>query len=55
MDDALQYGLAVLEADRALGRLITLAEQAFGVGNFSMIVTADHGGHGDEPWQRRPA
>ena len=44
MDDA-QYGLAVLEADRALGRLITLAEQAFGNGNFSMIVTADHGGH----------
>jgi arylsulfatase A-like enzyme len=40
-----QYGLAVLEADRALGRLITHAEQAFGKGNFSVIVTADHGGH----------
>jgi phosphopentomutase len=39
------YGRAVLEADRALNRLITLAGQAFGNGNFSVIVTADHGGH----------
>jgi arylsulfatase A-like enzyme len=40
-----EYGEAVLEADRSLGRLITHAEQAFGRGNFSVIVTADHGGH----------
>ncbi len=40
-----EYGRAVLEADRALSRLTTLAEQAFGDGNFSVIVTADHGGH----------
>jgi predicted AlkP superfamily pyrophosphatase or phosphodiesterase len=40
-----EYGRAVLEADRALNRLITLAGQAFGNGNFSVIVTADHGGH----------
>ena len=39
------YGQAVLEADRALGQLLTRAEQAFGQGNFSVIVTADHGGH----------
>jgi len=39
------YGQAVLEADRALGRLMALAEQTFGNGNFSVIVTADHGGH----------
>ncbi len=40
-----EYGQAVREADRALGRLITRAGQAFGNGNFSVIVTADHGGH----------
>jgi predicted AlkP superfamily pyrophosphatase or phosphodiesterase len=39
------YGMAVREADRALGQLLTVAEQAFGNGNFSVIVTADHGGH----------
>ena len=39
------YGRAVLAADRALNRLTTLAGQALGVGNFSLIVTADHGGH----------
>ena len=40
-----EYGRAVLEADRAVNHLVTLADRAFGVGNFSMIVTADHGGH----------
>ena len=39
------YGRGVIEADRAVNRLITLAGQAFGAGNFSLIVTADHGGH----------
>ena len=39
------YGRAVLSADRAVGQLITLADKAFGTGNFSLIVTADHGGH----------
>lgn len=40
------YGRAVLAADRALGRLIGASERAYGPGNFSLIVTADHGGHG---------
>jgi arylsulfatase A-like enzyme len=40
------YGRAVLEADRALGRLLAMAENTFGAGRFSVIVTADHGGHG---------
>lgn len=40
------YGRAVLEADRAVSRLITLADRAYGSGQFSLIVTADHGGHG---------
>lgn len=40
------YGRAVLAADRALSRLIDLANRAYGDGRFSLIVTADHGGHG---------
>ena len=39
------YGRAVLDADLAVERLVTLAGHAFGEGNFSVIVTADHGGH----------
>ncbi len=42
-----EYGRAVLAADAALNRLIGLADQAYGRGNFSLIVTADHGGHGN--------
>ena len=41
-----EYGRGVLAADRALARLIALGEQAYGTGRFSLIVTADHGGHG---------
>ena len=44
MTDA--YGRAVLTADSAINRLVGLAERAYGAGNFSIIVTADHGGHG---------
>ena len=40
-----EYGRAVLAADRSLNDLIALAETAFGKGQFSVIVTADHGGH----------
>jgi arylsulfatase A-like enzyme len=40
------YGRAVLAADKAVNRLIALAGKAYGPGNFSLIVTADHGGHG---------
>jgi phosphopentomutase len=40
------YGRAVLAADRALDSLLSLAGDTFGRGNFSVIVTADHGGHG---------
>ena len=39
------YGRGVLEADRAVSQLIALADRAFGAGNYSLIVTADHGGH----------
>jgi predicted AlkP superfamily pyrophosphatase or phosphodiesterase len=41
-----EYGRAVVSADRALDRLLSVAERAFGKGEFTMIVTADHGGHG---------
>ncbi len=41
-----EYGRAVLAADGAVARLILLAERAYGRENFSLIVTADHGGHG---------
>jgi hypothetical protein len=41
-----QYGRAVIAADRAVNRLISIADRAYGPGNFSLIVTADHGGHG---------
>lgn len=40
------YGRAVLAADTAVERLIGISERAYGRGNFSLIVTADHGGHG---------
>lgn len=43
-----EYGRAVLAADRAVGRLIGAAETAYGHGNFSLILTADHGGHGTD-------
>jgi arylsulfatase A-like enzyme len=39
------YGQAVLAADTALGHLVTAADAAYGKGNYSLLVTADHGGH----------
>ncbi|HEY8551758.1 MAG TPA: alkaline phosphatase family protein [Vicinamibacterales bacterium] len=39
------YGEAVTSADMALGRLIELGERTYGAGRFTLIVTADHGGH----------
>ena len=40
------YARGVRAADSAVGRLLASAERAFGAGNYSIIVTADHGGHG---------
>ena len=39
------YGQAVQTADAALGELLTVADSAYGKGNYSLVVTADHGGH----------
>lgn len=41
-----RYGRAVLTADTAIAQLLDLATAAYGANNFSLIVTADHGGHG---------
>ena len=40
------YGRAVKSTDAAVARLLAAAERAYGAQNFSVIVTADHGGHG---------
>jgi len=40
------YGWAVLEADAAVGRLLAAAERTFGHGHYTVLLTADHGGHG---------
>jgi arylsulfatase A-like enzyme len=40
------YGGAVREADRGVARVIAEADSRFGPGNYTLIVTADHGGHG---------
>jgi arylsulfatase A-like enzyme len=39
------YGNAVRLIDAAIDRLLASAEQTYGAGNFTVIVTADHGGH----------
>jgi arylsulfatase A-like enzyme len=40
------YGVAVRRADAAVGRIIAAADATYGVGGYTIIVTADHGGHG---------
>lgn len=40
------YGWAVRRADAAVAAVMKSADEAFGKGNYTLIVTADHGGHG---------
>jgi predicted AlkP superfamily pyrophosphatase or phosphodiesterase len=40
------YATAVRQADKAVAEVLKEAEDRFGRGNFTVIVTADHGGHG---------
>ncbi|HEY8470709.1 MAG TPA: ectonucleotide pyrophosphatase/phosphodiesterase [Longimicrobiales bacterium] len=40
------YGWAVRRADAAVGEVLKAADRAFGRGNYTVLVTADHGGHG---------
>ncbi len=39
------YGRAVRAADGALGRLLAAADAAYGPGRYTLVLTADHGGH----------
>lgn len=40
------YGRAVHATDKALDDLLDAADEAYGEDNYSVVVTADHGGHG---------
>jgi predicted AlkP superfamily pyrophosphatase or phosphodiesterase len=40
------YGLAVREADLGVAQVIKEADAKFGRGRYTVILTADHGGHG---------
>jgi arylsulfatase A-like enzyme len=39
------YGRAVKNVDAAIARLMTVADRTFGAANYTLLVTADHGGH----------
>ena len=39
------YGRAVERVDGAVSRLIAASDAAFGAANYTLLVTADHGGH----------
>lgn len=41
-----RYGRAVRVADQAVATVLTAANRAYGVGNYTVILTSDHGGHG---------
>lgn len=43
---SLVYNWGVRRADGAVGRVLEAADAAFGPGGYTVIVTADHGGHG---------
>lgn len=40
------YGWAVREVDSELAELLAAADEVFGAGNYTVLLTADHGGHG---------
>ena len=40
------YGRAVQKADNAVADVLANADGIFGRGNYTVILTADHGGHG---------
>lgn len=39
------YGMAVRQADMAIARILAAADKSLGAGNYTVIVTSDHGGH----------
>jgi arylsulfatase A-like enzyme len=40
------YGWAVRTADEQVAELLSATDRAFGAGNYTVLITADHGGHG---------
>ena len=48
------YARAVQDADSALGAVLAHADARFGVGEYVVIVTADHGGHDRTHGTKRP-
>ena len=40
-----EYGRAVRKVDAAVARLVEAADRSFGASNYTLLVTADHGGH----------
>ena len=40
------YGLAARRADSAVGSLLAAADRTYGADGYTVIITADHGGHG---------
>lgn len=40
------YGWAVRRADVAVAHVLKSADRAFGAGNYTVVITSDHGGHG---------
>ena len=40
------YGRGVRKADAGVQRVLAAADRAYGAGNYTVILTADHGGHG---------
>lgn len=49
-----RYGRAVAAADHAVARLISAADRSYGAGNYTLLVTADHGGHGRDHGSHDP-
>lgn len=39
------YGMAVRETDRAVARILDAADKAYGRGDYTVVLTSDHGGH----------
>lgn len=39
------YGMAVRQADVAVARIVSAADKVYGAGNYTVVVTSDHGGH----------
>jgi arylsulfatase A-like enzyme len=48
------YGRGVLKADAAVARLLSVADAAYGQGQYTVLITADHGGQGTDHGSDHP-